>query len=256
MENYKSNKLFNALNSQLSIFNFQFLLCFSLLTFSFSLSAYAQSADSIINKCINALGGKEKLSTINTIYQEGTSDANGNTIHTKRWAINNKYVRVQSEINGMTNYTIFRTDSGWSYNPRRGQKQAEPLTHDAVRRALFGMDIQSPFLNYKQKGYTIKYLGKDDEIDGADTYKLELKVNDSLIVTYYVDPDSYFVMRTKTRSIANGRSSSYTTDYSDYQKNFDGYIFPMEVGSGRGQTKYTLIKVNGDIDMSLFRPGK
>ncbi|HXB12310.1 MAG TPA: hypothetical protein VNZ45_10010, partial [Bacteroidia bacterium] len=216
----------------------------------------AQSADDVVNKCLDALGGKEKLSSINNIYEEGSTDANGTTIHIKIWIINKKESRGQNEFNGMTTYTIITNDSGWSFNPRRGQKQAEPLTHDVVRRAQFGLDIQSPLLNYKDKGYTINFLGKDDEVDGSDTYKLELKVSDSLIVTYYIDPDSYFIMRIKTKTIANGRTTTRSNDYSDYQKNAEGYTFPMEIGSGRGQTKYTLIKVNTDIDPSLFRPWK
>jgi hypothetical protein len=247
------NKEFRSQNIGVRITSWLFFLF--LITYPLSL-IHAQTSDSIINKCLDALGGKAKLSTINNIYEEGSTDANGTTIHIKNWVINRKAVRGQNEFNGMTTYTIITNDSGWTFNPRRGQKQAEPLTHDAVKRAQFGLDIQSPLLNYRDKGYTIKYLGKDDEVDGSDTYKMELKVSDSLIMTYYIDPNSYFIMRIKTKTIENGRTTTRNTDYSDYQKNADGYIFPLEVGSGRGQTKYTLVKVNTDIDPNLFRPGK
>lgn len=213
-------------------------------------SLCAQTADDIINKCLDASGGKEKISSIQSVYKEGTSDAGGAEIKVKYWAINKTSSRFESEFGGMKTYSIVRNDSGWFYNPRRGQKQAEPMTADAVKHAQFGLDIQSPLLNYKEKGYSVRYLGVDDELDGSDAYKLELTVNPNLSITYYIDPDSYFIFCTRTKESVNGRTSVSKAFYSNYKKTTDGYVFPMEVG----RTKYSLIKVNTDIDKTLFYP--
>jgi outer membrane lipoprotein-sorting protein len=220
-----------------------------LLTFNFAF-AQAQTADDIIDKSLDAVGGKDKLASIKTLYKEGTINARGNIIQMKSWNVNKADMRAENVVGGMMSYTIIRTDSGWSYSPRRGQKTPEPLTRDAVKLAQFGLDIQSPLLNYKEKGYTLKYLGKSDEVDGSDAYKLELTVNDSLRVTYFIDPDSYFIMRTKTISKQNGRTNTSISDYSNYHKTADGYTFPMQLNN----IKYSLIKVNGDMDPSLFVP--
>lgn len=225
------------------------LINFSLLVFSFSL-VQAQSADELINHMLDAVGGKDKLATIKTVYKEGTADARGNIIQVKSWNINKVEMRSESVTNGMISYTIIRTDSGWSYNPRRGQRAPEPLTRDAIKLAQFGLDIQSPFLNYKDKGYTLKYLGKSDEVDGSDAYKLELTVSDSLRITYFIDPDSYFIMRTKIISKQNGRTNTAISDYSNYHKTADGFTFPMQLNN----IKYSLIKVNSDMDPNLFVP--
>lgn len=216
----------------------------------YTLYSNGQTADDIINKCLNALGGKEKVSSINSVYKEGTADAGGAQIKVRYWAVNKASSRFESEFSGMKSYNIVRNDSGWFYNPRRGQRQAEPMTADAVKHAQFGLDIQNPLLNYKEKGYTAKYLGIDDELDGSDAYKLELRINDGYSVTYYVDPDSYLIICTRTKETVNGRTSVSSMFYSNYQKTSDGYVFPMEVG----RTKYSVIKVNTDIDKSIFSP--
>lgn len=227
-------------------------LSISLITIHCSLLLAQTKADSIAAKCVDALGGKAKLESIHSIYQEGTYDASGNLILVKNWAVNNKETRSESVVNGMTNYTIIRNDSGWFFDPGSGQTSPEPLTSSTVRQSQFGLNIQCPLLNYKQKGYTLKYLGIDDELDGSDAYKLLLKVKDSLMVTYYIDPDSYFIICSKTQKIADGRTETGRTFFSDYEKTPDGYVFPMEIGG----VKYKIIKVNPTIDPSLFKPGK
>ena len=225
-----------------------------LLFIAYNLSfIYGQTAaDSLVNKCINALGGKAKLESIHTLFEEGTYDAGGNLIPVKNWMENDKASRSESVVNGMTGYTIMRNDSGWSFDPTFGETAPQPLTQSQVKQSQFGLDIQSPLLNYKQKGYSLNYLGVTDELDGSDAYKLELVVNDSLAVTYYIDPDSYLTICAKTREIVNGRTQTNSTYYSDYQKTPEGYIFPMETGG----VKYKTIKVNPVIAKSVFMPGK
>jgi hypothetical protein len=212
------------------------------------INIHAQTADEIVNKYLAAMGGKEKLATIKTIYQESSTNIRGVASKNRFWCVNNKAYRWESEINGLKNYSVLRNDSGWFFNPRRGQKAAEPMTGEAVRRSQLDLDMQSPLLDYAKKGYTIKYEGKDDAIDGSDTYKLELKVNDSLSLTYYIDPDSYLIMRMKTKKIVNGKTETSNQDFSNYLKNADGYVFAMQIN----RTKYSLIKVNPDIDAALF----
>lgn len=226
------------------------LLVLGLIVIS-SFASKGQTADEIINKCLDALGGKDKLASIKSVYEESTVDVRGMPIKVKFWCVQNTAFRQESDINGMKSFSVLRNDSGWFFNPRRGQKQAELMTAENVRRSQISLDIQSPLLNYQKKGYTVKYVGKDDIIDGSDTYKLELKANDSLILTYYVDPDSYFIMRKKTRRIVNGRTDVSIENYSNYQKTADGYIFPMEIN----RSKYTLIKVNGEVKPILFAYG-
>jgi hypothetical protein len=214
--------------------------------------AETHTADEIINDYITAMGGMQKLASINTIYMEGIIDnGNGRKIPTRRWIVNKKNFRSETTVSGITSFTIIRKDSGWNFSPNRGQRAPEPMTASAVTANQPNLDIEGPLVNYKAKGYKVTYEGTD-EIEGTEAYKITAALNDSLVKTFYVDPDSHFVMRVKTRSKANGRVSVSSTDYSNYTKTADGYIFPMAMGN----IKYTVIKVNTEINENLFKPTK
>jgi|SRR6185312_1035491 len=215
--------------------------------------SFAQTADDIINKYADAIGGRDKLAAIKNIYMEGTVDANGQQIVIKDWKVLKKCSRAEFTLMGMTGYSIVTTDSGWNFSPFQGQKVAEPMTADMVKRAQVDLNSVDPLVDYKEKGYKVAYKGKDD-VDGSDAYKLELTISDSNVQTYFLDPTTYYIMRVKSKEIVNGKTQEGQQDFSNYQKTSDGYVFAMSAGGDGGSVKFTSIKVNTDMDPSLFVP--
>jgi hypothetical protein len=209
------------------------------------------SADIIIDKSIEALGGKEKLTSIQSLYMEGTVILRGQKANSKTWIVNNKASRSEFSFGGFTSWSIVRPDSGWSFNPRRGQKFPEPMTADRIKAAKADLDIQGSLVDYKTKGYKVTYEGTD-QIEGSDVYKIEEKLNESVTKIFYLDKDSYLVMRVRTKNTTPNRVNYSNADYSNYQKTNGGYIFPMETGN----VKYSLITVNPVISDQLFIPTK
>jgi hypothetical protein len=232
----------------------KFLLAASL--FVATTGAFAQTADDIIAKYVNAIGGKTKLDGIKSLYLEGNINAQGQKIPVKMWIVSKKAFRIEYTFNGMTGYTIFRTDSGWNYSPFQGQKTAEPMTADEVKQSQPELDVEGALVNYKQYGYKVTYEGKDD-VDGTDAYKLKVVISDSLSETYYIDMTSYYILRKKTKQITNGKASEANEDYADYQKTPEGYVMAMSrSGDNGGDMKFTTVKINGDVDPKLFKPTK
>jgi hypothetical protein len=217
--------------------------------------AYAQTADDIIAKYIAAIGGKDKLDAIKNIYMEGNINQGGVQIPLKIWKVSRKSMRTEFSFNGMTGYNIVRTDSGWSFVPFQGQKTPEPMTADQVKEAQPQLDAGGTLTNYKKYGYKVTYEGKDD-VDGTDAYKLKVVISDSLSETYYIDMTSYYILRVKTKGTENGKAFEVNQDFGDYQKTADGYVFAMSMSGGDtgGDVKFTIIKVNTDIDPKLFHP--
>ena len=216
--------------------------------------AFAQTADDIIAKYATAIGGKDKLDAIKSVYLEGNINAQGQQIPIKIWIQNRKSMRVEYTFNGMTGFSIIRTDSGWNYSPFQGQKQAEPITADQVKEAQPELDAEGALINYKKYGYKVTYEGTDD-VDGTDAYKLKVVVSDSLSETYFIDKTSYLILRKKTKGTENGKVVEATEDYSDYQKTPEGYYFAMgRSGEMGGDTKFTIVKVNSVFDPKLFSP--
>jgi hypothetical protein len=226
----------------------------SIITMAFvrvAISEDKHTADEIINDYVTAMGGVQKLASINNVYMEGEININGSKRITKKWVVNKKAMRSETTFSGITSFSIVRQDSGWNYLPTRGRKSIEPMTATSVASNLPNLDIEGPLVNYKAKGYKVTYKGTD-EIEGTEAYKLEEQINDSLTKTFFVDPDSHYIMRVRTKSSMGGRVSISATDLSDYTKTVDGYVFPMEIGN----VKYTLVKVNTEINDNLFKPIK
>ncbi|HTA82551.1 MAG TPA: hypothetical protein VK783_06455 [Bacteroidia bacterium] len=222
-----------------------------------TIGATAQTADEIINKYADAIGGKEKLAAIKNIYMEGSIDANGQKIPLKLWKVINKSFRTEYSFGGMTGYSIIRKDSGWNFQPFAGQTVPEPMTADQVKASQTQLNPEGEdLINYKQKGYKVTMQGKDD-VDGTEAYKLEEVISDSLVQTYYIDLDSYYILRVHVKTTSNGKVEEANEDFSNYTKTPEGFVFPMDIeggAGGGGGIKFTVIKVNTTMDDKLFKP--
>lgn len=221
-----------------------------------AVSAYtkAQTADDIINKNIAAMGGLDKLNSIKTLYEEDSNMIQGLKIPIKVWMVNKKCQRVEFSYGGMTGFSILRSDSGWNFVPFQGQTKPEPATADDVKKGQEGLYVTDAFINYKEKGYKVMFEGTD-ESEGSESWKLKVTISDSISETYYIDPESNYVIMVKNKIIQNGKVVESTETRSDYKKTSDGYIFPMETNSsGQGDIKTYVIKVNEPINDKIFSP--
>ena len=214
----------------------------------------AQTADDIINKNIAAMGGLDKLNSIKSLYIEDSINGGGIKIPLKIWLVNKKASRAEFSFSGMTGFQIQRTDSGWSFFPFQGQTVPAPSTADEVKKGIQDLYVTDAFVNYKEKGYKVTYEGKD-ETEGSEAYKIKVTITDSNSETYFIDPDTYYVIEVKNKSTVNGKVEEGSETRSDYKKTADGYIFPMESSaSGQGDMKTYVIKVNPPIDNNIFSP--
>jgi len=77
-------------------------------------SVTAQTVDEIVNKYVDALGGKEKLASLKTVRMEATMTANGADIEitiTKSQMVGQ---RMDIAVMGMNGYQIITPTAGWS----------------------------------------------------------------------------------------------------------------------------------------------
>lgn len=111
----------------------------------------AQTADEIINKHIEAMGGKEKLNSIKSIYMEGTSVMqNGAEISQKTWKVNAQLLRMEISSAMFNNISVVTDKAGWRQNPRAGGA-FEPMTEEMVTNMQPQMDCAGPFVDYAAK---------------------------------------------------------------------------------------------------------
>ena len=227
----------------------------------------AQTVDDVINKYVEALGGKDKLNSIQSIYQEGvTVMANGNEITMKTWKVKDKLARREVSFGMGSQTTIVTPTEGWRSNPRNGGA-FEAIPADRLGPLLGELDVTGPLVDYAAKGHMAELLGKET-IDGAEAYKIKLKLKQGNEVTYFIDSKTWYLIR-ETRTGGGGPGGAgggggqrppgdgtININYSNYQKTEDGYMFPFTMsmgGQGQGMTMEK-IEVNKPVDPKLYKP--
>ena len=73
----------------------------------------AQTADDIVNKYVEAIGGKEKISQLKSIYTETSMDAMGNSSTAFEYLLEGKGYKTESDFNGMKIINCYTDKGGW-----------------------------------------------------------------------------------------------------------------------------------------------
>ncbi len=248
-------------NYKLSIFTKKinqmkkFLLSIIAVTAMTFVFAQEQTADQIVSKYVDAIGGTEAWNKVNSIVMTGSMKVQGTDIGLVSTVLNKKGMKQEITVNGMTGYQVLTPTAGWNFMPFNGQKVPEPVTADDLKEQQEELDVQGNLVGYKDKGHTIELLGTDD-VDGVNAFKLKETLKSGKVETIYIDPANYYVIRVVAKQKANGQEQEVTTDLSNYQKLPEGIVVPMSVKLPFGEMNITKVEVNKDVDEKIFAPSK
>ena len=217
--------------------------------------SFAQTVEEIVKKNVEAIGGIDAWKKINTMQQEGTMTVQGAEIGVAVIAVNGKGVRQNLSVMGMTGYQIVTPSEGWSFMPFQGQTKPEALTPEQLKESTDDLDIQGKLIDYAAKGTTVELLGKDD-VEGTECFKVRITTKAGNVETVFIDPKSYYVVRSISKRKANGQETDVTTDFSNYQKLPEGIVIPMSITLYGGELKIKKVEVNKTIDESMFKPAQ
>src|SRR5688572_7149153 len=81
----------------------------------------AQTADEIVNKHIDAIGGKDKINGIKTVYTEYDMDVMGQQAPGVTYVLNGKGYRNEMDFGGQKIIQVVTDKGGWGINPMMGQ---------------------------------------------------------------------------------------------------------------------------------------
>lgn len=232
-----------------------------------SFSLKAQSADAIVQHLIDALGGKEKLQSINSLYQEGTCVLdNGSDVKIRTWRVFDRLYRQEIDFGVGKVVVIVTPRQGWISSPRTGGI-FKALPPGQVRALQTEIDPAGVFIDYRQKGNKIERIGTDT-LDGHPCFKLKVWFPNNESIVYSVDQQSWYLRKETRRGggIMGGGGSnggwSANADgmvdigLDDWRAIPGGYVLPYAITiGGLGRVAITKVQVNGNVDAdTLSKP--
>ena len=228
---------------------------FFILAVLFGGTVCAQTAEEIVAKNLDAIGGKTLLNSIKSVVIESSIDVMGNEAASTTYILNGKGFRSETDFQGSKIIQCITDKGGWGINPLAGQNTATAMPDDAVKQAQGQIYIGGPLMVYSDNGGKIELLGKDT----AD-YKIHLTNSNGTDATFYINMKTYLIDMVVAKLSQGGQEAETTVHFSDYRKTDNGPV--MAFTQSRELPQFTLtvnikkVDVNKDIDPAMFEMPK
>jgi outer membrane lipoprotein-sorting protein len=227
----------------------------------FQAQGYGQDAKGLLEKMIEAQGGRKVLSAL----KDATVSGNFEMIQQGMNATMTMYqkepnmMRMDIEIMGMVITQAYDGQKAWYTNPQTGstQEMDETMAKEFKRQAMGNDSLLNP------EKYGITYAAKGTEkVGDKDCPVLEQTLSDGHKNTFYLDPATFLVLKTKTMasSPTGGGEVLTETMMGDYRKEGDALVAHtmtiLQDGAEFARMTITKITYNSGLEDSLFQMGK
>ncbi len=215
----------------------------TLLTLAFGgIVSFAQSADDILNKHIEAMGGA-KWKTIKTVKLTGVMSQGGVDITMSETIKNNEWSRTDISAAGQSGYVLVTQKEGWMYMPFLGQTKPEAMSAEDVSLSKDKLNYSYQLLVDKGGIKSSTMAGKDS-VDSKPCFKLKIKTTDGNEISAFFDCKTYFLSKVSTMVKVEGTEQEVAVTYGDYKKQPEGVFIPMTMGTTQGDLHFTAVELN------------
>ena len=213
-------------------------------------SLSAQTVDEVISKHVEAIGGKEKLSQVKSLYTENSVDVMGNAAPQKEYLVEGKGYKSETDFNGTSIVQCVTDKGGWMVNPMAGGADAQAIPDAAYKSGKPQIFLGGALIDYAAKGYKAELMGKD-----GGSFKIKIS-GDGNETFYFIDPASYYLTKSIVKGEVMGQAVEITTTYSDHKKTDFGIVLPyaknIDMGMFQMSLKTEKVEVNKTIDPKIF----
>ncbi len=217
----------------------------------------AQSVDDVLAKHFEAMGGADKLRAMKAMRLTGKMAIGPGmeapfTMTKKRPGM----MRMDFTIQGMTGTQAWDGKQGWSVMPFMGKKDPEPIAAEDAKSFEDQADFDGPLMDWKTKGHTVELMGKE-QVEGADCYKLKITKKSGDVDYYYVDAETYLLVKEEGKRTRHGTEMEAESSFGDY-KEVNGLMFPFSLSSGvkgmpqKQSMTFEKIEVDPELADSFF----
>ena len=215
----------------------------------------AMTLDEVIEKHIEARGGQESWSAVQSMTLEGTfhsfSKVGPFTLHRSR---DNHYY-LDHIFNGRRTFIGYDGETPWWIHPMRGGAWPQRITGIDQAVLMQKLDFESPFFDYAKKGYQVELLENGD-LEGQEALRLKLvRTEGGDEETWYLDPDTYLEMGFDATGSDFGAPRPQRTFFDDYRE-VNGVQIPF-YSEAQWYTRLRIfevenITINPEIDSKIF----
>jgi outer membrane lipoprotein-sorting protein len=232
------------------------ILFLALVISSLSAGIFAQTADEIVNKYFETVGGMEKWKNLKSMKMTGNLVMQmGQFPFTIYRKAPNKF-KVVVDIQGQQIIPqAFDGDTAWMLNPFAGGTGPEKVPDDQVRAVKEESDFEDPFIDYKSKGIELTY-DSTTEINGVKCYVVKMtkhKGEEGLEMSssYFFDMGTGLVYMIRQKS-SQSNDQEIDIYLSDYREVKDGILMPYVMDTqAQGQSLQKLDYSAIDLDMEM-----
>ncbi len=201
------------------------------------------TAEKVIEKYLEAVGGRKALTKMKDITVSMTTSIQGMTLSFKNYRKAPNRMMVEISAGGMVmSKQVFDGTKGYVNSPM-GNEELSGEMLDALRNEA----IFNPELDYAGNGFKLQLVGIED-IGGKEAYKVEIIPSSGDKSTSYFDVNTGLKVREMT--------SEGSTDFSDYRE-VKGVKLPFQMDAemqGQAlQLKVETVEINKKLKDTLFK---
>ena len=175
----------------------------------------SQTLDEILKKYFAATG-QDSLLKINCMKTTGKFIQGGIELPFTQIVCRPLSIRMEISFQGLTMIQAYNGKDGWSINPFSGATTVQPMSDDDLKQMNYSADMDGMLWKAAEKGYKLSYEGKDD-MEGTDCYILKVVTKADDVFKYYIDSDSYILLKVNSKVKVMGNESESDTYFSNYR---------------------------------------
>jgi outer membrane lipoprotein-sorting protein len=230
------------------------IISISILFLLYCTNSFAQVADeaaeNILNLYFQTLN-QEKLLQTSTYVTKGKIVRGNTEVPFTSYNKKPMYYRIEFESNGKKFITAFNGKSGWTINPLLGTSEPQLMSDEEIERSKLQADYEGMFYNYKEKGYTVEFIDKQN-VGFIETYVLQLTTPDEDQILAYIDTQDNVLLKTSSYVMVDNDQEEYELYYKNHRF-VNEILFPFTVETkvdNKTEMKMVVDEITFDVEIS------
>lgn len=210
------------------------------------------TAEAIIKKYIQSIGGEEKLRSVKDLSLQATATAMGQQLTlVQQYLLPGKY-KMTLSLSAQNMTVVKMLVNGDSVNMEQ-MGQPVPMTPE-MKAEIKNQAIPFQELTFLDGRHHLNLKGIES-VDGSDAYAIDVTDENDKTTTYYFDTKTGFETRTISTTKTPQGDVNQISEMGDY-KPVDGIEFPFRISTQNGPQKidFTVqeVKINSGLTGDIF----